>query len=123
LTDWLTACGGGSTGSGSSQLTVVYWTNVTPLKDLQAVFDGFAQQQKVKVNYFQLPQDFGDDVQKLTTYLSSGYTGLDVLWLDDFMTGTFSSAGWLAPLDNVVSQDYFTAIAPAQLKLSSYNGH
>src|SRR5579871_2549307 len=67
----LEACGG-STGGGSSssQLTVVYWTNVTPQQDLQAVFNGFAKQYKVKVNYFQLPQVFGDDVQKLTTYLS-----------------------------------------------------
>jgi multiple sugar transport system substrate-binding protein len=120
----LEACGGSvGAGSGSNQLTVVYWTNVTPPQDLQAVFNGFAKQYKVKVNYFQLPQVFGDDVQKLTTYLSSGYSGLDVLWLDDFMTATFSNAGWLTPLDNLIPSDNFSAIASAQLKLSNYNGH
>ncbi|HLZ56923.1 MAG TPA: sugar ABC transporter substrate-binding protein [Ktedonosporobacter sp.] len=128
FSEWLAACGGNggggaTSGGGPQQITVAYWTNVTPLADLQAVFNGFAKQSGVKVTYFQLPQDFGDDVQKLTTYLSSGYTGLDVLWLDDFMTGTFSNAGWLAPLENVISQDYFSAIASAQLKLSTYNGH
>jgi multiple sugar transport system substrate-binding protein len=101
----------------------VYWTNITPAADLQAVFNGFSQKYGVKVNYFQLPQVFGDDVQKLTTYLSSGYSGLDVLWLDDFMTSTFSGAGWLLPLEDKVPQADFSAIAPAQLKLSTYNGH
>ncbi len=126
IPEFLAACGGSTTGnstsSSSQPLTVAYWTNVTPQEDLLAVFNGFAKKNNIKVNYFQLPQAFGDDVQKLTTYLSSGYTGLDVLWLDDFMTGTFSKAGWLTPLDKSVPQSNFSAIAPAQLKLSTYNG-
>ncbi len=126
LPEVLAACGGSSSGGsssgGSQSLTVSYWSNVTPLQDLQAVFNGFSKKYGVKVNYFQEPQVFGDTVQKFTTYLSSGYSGLDVLWIDDFMTATFSNAGWLAPLDNV-SQENFSAIAPAQLNLSTYNGH
>jgi len=82
----------------NGSLNVSYWTNVVPKKYLQAVFDGFAKQNNVSVKYNALPAVFGDDVQKLTTALSSGYTGYDVLWLDDFMTGTFSTAGWLEPL-------------------------
>jgi polyol transport system substrate-binding protein len=127
LPEVLAACGGGGSSGGTSsggskQLTVAYWSNVTPAQDLQAVFDGFAKQAGVKVTYFQEPQVFGDTVQKLTTYLSSGYSGLDVLWIDDFMTATFSNAGWLVPLDNV-SKENFSAIADAQLKLSTYNDH
>ena len=127
IPEFLAACGGSTTGSSTSSssqpLTVVYWTNVVPQADLLAVLNGFSKKNNVKVNYFQLPQVFGDDVQKLTTYLSSGYTGLDVLWLDDFMTGTFSNAGWLAPLEKTVPQNNFSAIQPAELKLSMYNGH
>jgi ABC-type glycerol-3-phosphate transport system substrate-binding protein len=128
LPEILAACGGstggGGTGSGSSQsLTVAYWTNIPKPENLMAVFDGFSKKNGVKVNYFALPEAFGDDVQKLTTYLSSGYTGLDVLWLDDFMTATFSSAGWLLPIENMTAAENFSAIAPAQLKLSTYNGH
>jgi multiple sugar transport system substrate-binding protein len=123
LPELIAACGGssGSTGGGSQAITVVYWTNVNPKQNLLEVFNGFSKKNNVKVNYFELPQVFGDDVQKMTTYLSSGYSGLDVLWLDDFMTGTFANAGWLSPLDNLVSADNFSAIAPAQLKLSTYN--
>jgi multiple sugar transport system substrate-binding protein len=126
LQEILAACGGSTGGTGSAsqnQITVVYWTNVTPPQYLQQVFDGFAKKNGVKVNYFQLPQVFGDDVQKMTTYLSSGYTGLDVLWLDDFMTATFSNAGWLLPLENLIAAESFSSIAPAQLNLSTYNGH
>ncbi len=120
----LQSCGGGSSSSGSNQpLTVVYWTNVTPQSVLTSFFNGFTKQTGVKVNYFQLPAVFGDDVQKMTTYLSSGYTGLDVLWLDDFMTATFSNAGWLDPLESVLSPGTFSAVSPAQLTLSTYNGH
>src|SRR5690348_2975177 len=111
LPEVLAACGGGGSSSGgtgsggSKQLTVAYWSNVTPKQNLQAIFDGFAKQAGVKVTYFQEPQVFGDTVQKLTTYLSSGYSGLDVLWIDDFMTATFSNAGWLVPLDNVSTEN------------------
>ena len=126
LSDLLIACGSSSTGSASASkqpITVCYWTNVTPPQYLMEVFDGFSKQSGVKVNYFKLPQVFGDDVQKLTTYLSSGYSGLDVLWLDDFMTATFANAGWLDPLDSTVAQENFSAVSPAQLKLSVYNQH
>jgi multiple sugar transport system substrate-binding protein len=126
VADFLAACGGGSSSGSSSNpqsITVAYWTNVVPQQDLLAVFNGFTKKTGIKVNYFQLPQVFGDDVQKMTTYLSSGYTGLDVLWLDDFMTATFSNAGWLLPLEDKINAENFSAIAPAQLKLSTYNGH
>jgi ABC-type glycerol-3-phosphate transport system substrate-binding protein len=119
----LQSCGGGSSSGTNQPLTVVYWTGVNPPSALTSFFNGFKQKTGVKVNYFQLPPGFGDDVQKMTTYLSSGYTGLDVLWLDDFMTATFSNAGWLEPLDSVLAASDFSTINPAQLTLSTYNGH
>ena len=104
-------------------LNVSYWSNVAPQKYLTQIFNGFAKQQGLKVNYLPLPQAFGDDVQKLTTYLSSGYTGLDVLWLDDFMTGTFSTAGWLDPLESIIPAAIQKSVPPATITLSTYNGH
>jgi multiple sugar transport system substrate-binding protein len=118
----LAACGG-SGGGTATKLNVAYWSNVVPKQPLLDVLNGFGKQQNVSVSYFELPQDFGDTVQKMTTYLSSGYTGLDVLWLDDFMTATYSNAGWLMPLEKVIADANFSSIAPAQLNLSTYNGH
>jgi len=107
----------------NGSLNVSYWTNVVPKKYLQAVFDGFAKQHNVSITYNALPAVFGDDVQKLTTALSSGYTGYDVLWLDDFMTGTFSTAGWLEPLEGIIPSGIQKSVPPATIKLSTYNGH
>ena len=104
-------------------LNVSYWTNVAPQKDLMALFNGFATQQGLKVVYVPQPQAFGDAVQKLTTYLSSGYTGLDVLWLDDFMTGTFSTAGWLDPLESLITKETQKSVPSATIALSTYKGH
>jgi ABC-type glycerol-3-phosphate transport system substrate-binding protein len=106
-----------------NQLNVTYWPNVAHVAYLKKVFSGFGAAHGLTVNYIQLPAAFGDVVQKMTTYLSSGYTGIDVLWLDDFMTGTFSTAGWLEPLENIVSKEAQNAVAPATIKLSTYNGH
>jgi multiple sugar transport system substrate-binding protein len=123
--DFLIACGGGSGGSSSANpqsITVAYWSNVSPKQNLFAIFNGFTKKYGVKVNYFQEPQVFGDTVQKLTTYLSSGYTGIDVLWIDDFMTATFGTANWLLPLGSRLPANDFSSVTPAQLKLSTYNG-
>ena len=107
----------------SGKLNVSYWTNVVPKKYLQAMFDGFAKKNNIAITYNALPAVFGDDVQKLTTALSSGYTGYDVLWLDDFMTGTFSTAGWLDPLESIIPRELQQTVPSATIKLSTYNGH
>ncbi len=125
LPEALAACGGGSTTSGGTAqaLNVSFIANVSPMQSLQTLFNGYKQKYGTKVNYLPEPAVFSDIVEKFTTYLSSSYTGLDVIWIDDFMTATFSNANWLAPLEHAVSADYFSAVTPAQLKLSTYNGH
>lgn len=104
-------------------LNVSYWGNITPQQDLLSILNGFGKKHGLKVKYNPQPVAFGDTVQKLTTYLSSGYTGLDVLWLDDFMTASFGTAGWLDPLDSVIPHEATAAVPQATIKLSTYNGH
>jgi len=109
--------------AGSRTLNVTWYSNVTPLKPWQNVLDGFAKQEGAHVNYIPLPSVFGDWVQKLTTGLSAGYTGYDVLWLDDFMTATFSTAGWLEPLENRLPSALPKTATPALVQTSTRNGH
>jgi multiple sugar transport system substrate-binding protein len=106
-----------------SQLNVTYWGTVTPKHYLLDVFNGFAKKNNLAVKYNPEPQVFGDLVQKFTTYLSSGYSGIDVLWLDEFMTATFSTAGWLVPLEDKIPREAVAAIGKPAVKLSTYNGH
>jgi multiple sugar transport system substrate-binding protein len=105
------------------EMVVSYWSPVTPEKPLDDLLAQFGTQNGIKVTYFKEPQVFGDTVQKLTTYLSSGYTGLDLYWLDNFMTATFSNAGWLLPLEDKVSKATIAAMSPFSVKLTTYNGH
>ena len=108
---------------GAGTLNVSYWYPVTPVSVLTGLLNEFGKQHGLKVTYFQEPQVFGDTVQKLTTYLSSGYTGLDLYWLDNFMTATFSNAGWLVPLEDKISQSTWSSLSPFSVKLTTYNGH
>jgi multiple sugar transport system substrate-binding protein len=107
----------------AGELVVSYWNPVTPESVLTGMLNQFGKQTGLKVTYFREPQVFGDTVQKLTTYLSSGYTGLDLYWLDNFMTATFSNAGWLVPLEDKVSQATIRSMSPFSVKLCTYNGH
>ena len=109
--------------AGTRTLNVTWYSNVTPLKQWQTVLHGFAAHTGAHVNYIPLPSVFGDWVQKLTTGLSAGYTGYDVLWLDDFMTATFSKAGWLEPLDTRLPSSLPRTATPALVQTSTRDGH
>jgi ABC-type glycerol-3-phosphate transport system substrate-binding protein len=104
-------------------LNVTYFGNVSPRKYLQQVLDGFKRDYGVTVNYSPESTVFGDIVQKLTTYMSSGYRGLDVLWIDDFITASFGTAEWLVPLEQHIPHDYFTAVPASSVRLGTYNNH
>ena len=109
--------------SAARTLNVTFYSNVTPLRPWQEVLDGFAKQEGVRVNYIPVPSVFGDWVQKFTTALSTGYTGYDILWIDDFMTATFGTAGWLEPLEGRLPKGLPATATPALVQTSTYNGH
>jgi len=111
------------TDASGATLNVAYWNQLVNTKAFVTVLNGFAKQAGGTVKYNPEPVVFGDTVSKFTTYLSSGYTGLDLYYLDEFMTATFSTAGWLEPLEGQISKANLSAIGPGPIKLSTYNGH
>lgn len=52
-----------------------------------------------QVRWEKSPTDFPEHVTKITTYLSSGFEGLDALWIDDQIVNNAGKAGWLEPLE------------------------
>ncbi len=104
-------------------LNVAYAGNLTNKNAFLSVINAFGKQNGATVVYNPEPQVFGDTVSKFTTYLSSGYTGIDVYYIDELMTATFSTAGWLEPLEGQVSKANLAVIGPGPIKLSTYNGH
>lgn len=107
----------------SGTLNVSYWSTVTPKKTFLDLLNRFATQHGLRVVFNPEPAAFGDYVQKYTTYLSSGYTGLDAMWIDDFSVATWGTAGWLEPLEARVPHASVAAVLPASIKASTYNGH
>jgi len=104
-------------------LNVAYAGNLTNKNAFLSVINAFGKQNGLTVKYNPEPQVFGDTVSKFTTYLSSGYTGIDVYYIDELMAATFSTAGWLEPLEGQVSKANLSVIGPGPIKLSTYNGH
>jgi ABC-type glycerol-3-phosphate transport system substrate-binding protein len=106
-----------------SSLSVSYWANVTPKQAFMSVLNGFAKQYGLAVTFNPEPPDYPAFVQKFTTYLSSGYTGLDAMWIDDFSVASWGTAGWLEPLEHRIPRETVAAHLPVAIKSSTYNGH
>lgn len=120
------SAGGSSSGGGGSsggELNVYsFSTNVVPASRVNQVFDGFTKATGIKVNQIHEPADYATFVQKITTSLSSGFTGYDVIYMDDFTNQTFGAAGWLVPLQDKVDKSTITALSPTHRKLSTVKG-
>ncbi|MCZ8511727.1 sugar ABC transporter substrate-binding protein [Paenibacillus filicis] len=56
----------------------------------------------IKVKGIEAPQNYPDLVSKVTVSLSSGGSNYDIIYLDELLTTTFKSAGFLEPISDVM---------------------
>ena len=112
---------GAALPNAGGTLNVQYWSGITPASRWHSILTGFTQATGIKVNYQAEPSDYATIVEKLTTGLSSGYTGYDVLFLDDLMTATFAAAGWLLPLGGNLPKSDIAPLTKTHVDLSSLN--
>jgi multiple sugar transport system substrate-binding protein len=108
--------------TSSSGALNIYWATVTPTSVQTQFFDGFTKATGITVNIILEPNDYSTFVEKLTTALSAGYTGYDVIALDDFTLKTFAAAGWMLPLEANLPKSDISALSKTHVALSSYNG-
>jgi multiple sugar transport system substrate-binding protein len=108
--------------AASNVLNVYYWGD-TPKHDFKRIFTGFNGGPGWSVSYTPEISDYNSSVQKLTTYLSSGFTGIDALYVDEYMIASFAAAGWLEPLETLLPHESITSVAPFGIKLGTFNGH
>jgi multiple sugar transport system substrate-binding protein len=110
--------------AGASPALNVYTfpSNTAPQSAIQKVFNGFTSSTGIKVNQIPEPSDYATFVQKITTDLSAGFTGYDVIYTDDFTLQTFAAAGWLLPLNSMVPKSSIDALSKTHVDLSSYRG-
>lgn len=96
---------------------------VTPNSAITSVFNGFTRATGIEVNVIPEPSDYATFVEKITTALSSGYSGYDVVYADDLVTSSFAAADWLLPLDPYIPKSNIDVLSRTHIALSSYKGH
>lgn len=78
------------------------------VNQVQAAWD---EQFDFEINYENEP-GYSDTVNMLTTMLASGDDSVDVLWIDEIMYLAFTRAGFLEPLDSVISDEDLGGFLP-----------
>lgn len=109
--------------SASGPLNVTYFSGQSPASALTSIFDGFTKATGIQVNFLAEPAVYANTVTKFTTALSAGSTDYDLLFIDDIMNATFSAAGWLLPLEDVLSKSILGSVTAPHIALSSLRGH
>jgi multiple sugar transport system substrate-binding protein len=82
-------------------------------KTWQALEKAVEEKTGIKLKGIDAPQNYPDLVSKVTVSLSSGGSNYDIIYLDELLTTTFKSAGFLEPINEVmepVKQNYSEAV-------------
>lgn len=70
------------------------------------------EQLGVNVRFEAVPLEYSDTVNKVTTMFASGDNSVDVYHIDEIMQLAFLSAGFLEPIDDVVTEEDLTNFLP-----------
>jgi multiple sugar transport system substrate-binding protein len=92
------ASNSGSGGKDEITLYTIQSTNANYKKWLAAA----EEKSGVKIKWIAAPTDSDTRQQKISTILSSGDSSVDIFEINDEMSTSFKSAGWLDPLQNTV---------------------
>ena len=106
--------------SQASELNVAGWTDQDG--SMKALLERYTQETGIKTNYLEMPAKWSDLVTKYTSYLQSGYDGIDVYLLDDFVVAQFSAAGWILDMKSAMTQPEIDAWLPAVQEMFSFTG-
>ena len=96
--------------AASAEITI--YGGATSTSDyVEQLQSSWEEQFDFKINYENEP-GYSDTVNMLTTMLASGDDSVDVLWIDEIMYLSFTRAGFLEPLDSVISDDELGGFLP-----------
>jgi len=120
----LAACGSGSSTT-SGPVTMQYAALVDNTGEQTTEISKFNQMNagKINVQYVQLPQVATDQYSKFVTAFQSQSPTPDVVHVDVTWPAQFATPGWLAPLDQYVSNSYLGQFWPSAASLGKINGH
>lgn len=105
-----------------ADITVSGWS--MPVNEAaDALYDSFDNGYGFHVDYEPQP-GYSDTVNQLTTMLASGDDTIDVMFIDEIMLLAFTRAGFLEPLDDVISDEDIAGFIPEYMDMfCKYDGH
>lgn len=104
-----------------ADITVSGWS-MPDNQDAQNLFDSLANDYDFGIQYEAQP-GYSDTVNKLTTMLASGDDSVDVMLIDEIMMLAFTRAGFLEPLDDVISEEAIADFIPEYMeKFCKFDG-
>lgn len=106
--------------SQASELNIAGWSD--PDGSMRALLERYTEETGIKTKYLEMPAKWSDLVTKYTSYLQSGYDGIDVYLLDDFVVAQFSAAGWIVDMKSSMTQQDIDAWLPAVQKMFAFTG-
>ena len=120
----LEACGGSSTGGGTSGPTSIIWQSENDTSGAyQALVDGFNSSQKdVHVVWHNGPTSTDQLLTIYTNAFRARSSSVDVISIDVVYPAEFGSNGWTTPLDNLWPASDRTNYLPGPIKSCTYNG-
>jgi len=103
-----------------AELNVAGWSDVDG--HMTTLVNRYTEETGIKTNYLEMPAKWSDLVTKYTNYLQSGYEGIDVYLLDDFVVAQFSAAGWIVDMKPYLTQEEIDAWLPAVQQMFQFTG-
>lgn len=128
----LSGCGAGPSGSnsaaGSSEGTegnveITYYCIPDAAKLVPKKVEMFQKEYpNVSVNIVELPNDASERLTTISTALQAGDSSVDIFDMDVTWPEMFNVAGWLEPLDDVMTEEEIKEFYPNAIEANTYEG-
>lgn len=108
--------------SALADITVSGWSIATNEAG-DAFYDSLENDYDYAIDY-QAQPGYSDTVNMLTTMVASGDDSIDVMFIDEIMLLAFTRAGFLEPLDDVITDEDMADFVPDYIDMfCKYDGH
>lgn len=117
----LSACGGGSEGSGR---TLNWFVAIQPGGSIQEIAKTCSEQSggKYEINLELLPTDADPQREQLVRRLGAEDSSVDLIGMDVVWTAEFANAGWLREWRGPQAQEVTKGIFPSVIESASFEG-
>ncbi len=115
--------GGAANSNTGKQVTLTLYCNAVVKNDTPDIIAKFEEANpNIKVNYVELPADATQKNQTLSTILQAKDASMDLFLMDTTWPQSYQAAGWLEPLDDVMTDQDKDQFLPGPLQANQIGG-